>query len=115
MYIDDDIWQVCNTQHRSVITDLNLEILTTQKEIKKNPTSGGWEIKLNRIANKEFWKEYKMNTSKRNLELTARKISESKEVEESWILTKNSLQELDQMAKNLFKEKYEKKKKINKN
>merc|ERR1711994_640683 len=55
---------------------------------------------------------YKLNTSKRNLELTARKIVESKEVEESWTLAKNTLLELDQMAKNLYKEKYKKKKLI---
>ena len=83
VYIDDDIWQVCNTQHKSIITDLNLELTTTQKRIKKKPTSGGWEVKLNRLANKEFWKEYKINTSKRNLEPMARKISNSKEVEKS--------------------------------
>merc|ERR1712083_439 len=29
VFIDDDIWQICNTQHRSVITDINLELLTT--------------------------------------------------------------------------------------
>merc|ERR1712062_250125 len=72
VFIYDDIWTVCNTQHRSVVTVMNLEDQTTQEELKKDPTSGGWEIKLNRIANKEFWKEYKTNTSERNIESTSR-------------------------------------------
>ena len=99
----------CNTQHRSVITELNLDQLTTRKKIKKTPTSGGWEVKLNRIANKDFWQEYTMETAKRNLESITKEISKNTIVEESWTLAKNTLLELDQMAKNLYKEKYEKK------
>merc|ERR1712141_848064 len=111
--IDDDIWECCNTQHRAVITEILLENnISREEKEKKEKTNGGWEIKLNRIVNKEFWEEYKQETEKSNICTKTKKISSYKDVEKSWQKTKEILYEFENMAKNLFKEKYEKKKLI---
>ena len=108
--IDDDIWECCNTQHRAVITEIILENNIKQEEKKKKENAnGGWEVKLNRVVNKEFWEEYKKETKKNIINIKIKKITQSKDTEKSWQMTKEILYDFENMAKNLYKKNTKKK------
>ena len=102
MSIEDEVWDHCNTSHRSVTAEIAIACQKETRERKNKKTKKKKkEIKCNKIVNHKVWKDYKKESAKMGTDATAYKISQNKDTEQNWVDIKRMFQELGNLAKTI--------------
>ena len=113
--IRNDIWDVCNTAHRSVIATLK-----AQGEKGNMGRERGWgeekagrgvegrrnkrEITMNKVANVRVWEEYRKRCDRdARVDMEAAGICSANGVEEGWSTLKQSMWRLEAVARDIYK------------
>merc|ERR1711954_190864 len=106
--ISDDIWEACNTSHRSVVVTLVSDKRRARREGEEEKKVGmakreRREIPLNKIANVRVWEEYKRLCDEDGImDAEAAGIWRSDGVEDGWHLLKDSLKRLEGVARDVY-------------
>ena len=95
----EDVWDHCNTSHS--VVKLELEGICNKGEVKKGGSSRKRgvprEVRLNKIANVEVWKKYKVKCNdieKERLKKVSEEVQDAKGVEEGWERMKEGMENM---------------------